>query len=172
MTRTKGAKVAELHVRELATSADQVLDGWPIPALPRLPLVRGWLPGNQGVVLVLQEEESGGPAGFARSKSCESIWMAVGRRSRKSSMPGRQTVRWLPDRGELLVTRSVLGVPNVFAVALTTGNIRAVTRNADADIAFGGMAALGPGHFVAVHDKRKKDIWMLDASTANRRAHD
>jgi hypothetical protein len=75
----------------------------------------------------------------------------------------QETIRFLPSRGALFLTRSEGGVANIYAYGLETRKLTPITDNALVDVTFGNVEPFGPDRLAGVRDVRKHDIWLLDA---------
>jgi serine/threonine protein kinase len=156
-----GGKASALHLLETATgSVRSMLD------LQGAAYVRGWLPGNGGLVLVRAVEAHDdlsadvevlvvSPAGVLRS---------VGRIDRAFLA----TVRLDPGRALLYATRSEGGVHNLYTFALNAQEIRRLTDNTLPGVTFSGLDSLGAAGIIGVRTERKSDIWLLDAAAGLR----
>ena len=75
----------------------------------------------------------------------------------------QETLRFLPARGALYMTRSEAGVANIYAYGLETRKLTPITDNSLVDVTFGNVEPFGPDRLAGVRDVRKHDIWLLDA---------
>ena len=74
-----------------------------------------------------------------------------------------ETLRVPQSKNALYMTRSELGVANIYAFALDTRSLTAMTDNSLVDVTFANVESFGADRLAGVRDVRKHDIWLLDA---------
>jgi serine/threonine protein kinase len=78
------------------------------------------------------------------------------------------TVRVNPSGRELYVTRVLKGLHNVFAFALETGQLTAITQNALPGVTFSGFEPTGAHAWIGVREERRDDIWLIQQTPPTR----
>ncbi len=76
------------------------------------------------------------------------------------------TARLDAQASRLLITRAEEGIHNVFAFALDSGRLRALTDNALVGVTFSGLTPAGPDLLLTVRDQRRQDVWLSERDTA------
>jgi serine/threonine protein kinase len=71
-------------------------------------------------------------------------------------------------RRALFVTRIENGVHNLHELDLTTGSLRALTRNTLPGVTFSGFHPAGAGSLVGTREERRQDIWLIQESGTTR----
>ena len=74
-----------------------------------------------------------------------------------------ETLRVPQSKNARYMTRSELGVANIYAFALDTRSLTAMTDNSLVDVTFANVESFGADRLAGVRDVRKHDIWLLDA---------
>ncbi len=74
------------------------------------------------------------------------------------------TTRLSPAHGQVYVTRSEAGVHNLYAYAVATRGLRAITDNVSPSVTFSGIEALDERRIIGVRSERQSDIWLGTAS--------
>ena len=148
-----------LRVRDLATGVDRVIarfEGGPTDIY-----LRGWLDRGRFVVVRTLSR------GSDRTNEMEVVVIESNGLIRRAALVSHAfttTSRLDGPRSILYVTRAEQGIHNLFAIALTTGAMKAVTTNPLPGVTYSGFAVLGQDRLIGVEDERRRDIWLIEST--------
>jgi hypothetical protein len=153
--------VYDLHVFDVASGRDDV---WATFPAGNKTTCRGWTPDGRSVVIAhtLKIHDD-------TTHSLEVLLASASHQVRSLATIDhvvQETLRVPASKPALYMTRSESGVANLYALALDTRVLTAITDNALVDVTFGSVELFGPDRLAGVRDVRKHDIWLLDARSA------
>lgn len=147
----------ELHVIDIESGKDDVWASFPRGRT----LCRGWTPDGRSIVVVRVGKR------FDDATNAIEVQLAAAGGTPRTlgtvEHVVQETIRVLPGRPFLYMTRSEGGVANIYSWSLDTQTLRAITDNSQVDVTFANVEPFGADRLVGVRDVRKHDIWLLDA---------
>jgi len=148
------SRTSTLHRRDLESAADR-----PGPAFAGRAGIAGWM--GEAVVVTRAVDRN---QDFSAAVEVSLVPPEGGAsRVQRLDRVFDATIRLDAKQANLYATRVEDGVHNLFALSLTTRDLRRVTDNTRPGVTFSGIVPLESGDVLLVRQERKSDLFLMDA---------